>query len=97
MFPAILAVSLLNGLTSPVLPIVVALAPVWMPEFIPAMPEFLFHGASLIVAFGTMLIGGVPAALWERITGQAESDTASMAVWLGAVTLLSFPGISRFL
>lgn len=95
MFPAILAISLLNGLTSPLLPVIVALAPVWMPEFIPMMPEFVFHGASLLVAFGTMLLGGVPAALWERITGQTESDTPSMAIWLGAVGLLSLPGLSR--
>ncbi|MBI3514666.1 MAG: hypothetical protein HY060_11475 [Proteobacteria bacterium] len=97
MFPAVLAVSLFNGLMSPVLPIVVALAPVWMPEFIPVMPEFLFHGASLIVAFGTMLLGGVPAALWERITRQPDSDTTSMAIWLGAVAMLSYPSIARFL
>jgi hypothetical protein len=42
-----------------------------------------------------MLIGGVPAALWERFSGQEESDTTSMMVWLAAVTFLSLPAITR--
>ena len=97
MFAAILGVCLLNGLTSPILPIVVALAPVWMPEIIPLIPETVFHGASLVVAFGTLLIGGVPAALYERLSGQERSDTWSMGVWLASVTVLSLPGISRLI
>ena len=97
MFPAILAVSLLNGIASPLVSIVIALAPVWMPEFLPKAPEIIFHGASLLIAFGTMLLGGVPAALWERLSGQEESDTTSMMIWLGAVTFLSMPALARLL
>jgi hypothetical protein len=97
MFPAILIVALLNGIASPLVTVVIALAPVWMPEFLPPQPELLFHGASLLIAFGTLLLGGVPAALWERLTGQEESDTTSMMIWLAAVTFLSLPAIFRLL
>jgi hypothetical protein len=96
MFPAILAVCLLNGMGSPARPIVEFLWPVWLPEFVPPVPELLLQGSALLVAFATMLLSGVPAAIWERVTGQEESDTTSMMIWLGAAGFLSLPALTRF-
>ncbi len=81
MFQAILLVSLFNGLFSPIHHLVqqlvlinVAVMPglaagsggSWLLQLI--VP----HAASLIVAFGTIFLAGVPAALYERLTGQQE-------------------------
>jgi hypothetical protein len=96
MFPAILIVSLLNGIGSPLRRFVEFLWPVWLPEFVPPEPMVLLHGSSLLIAFGTMLVGGVPAAIWERVAGQRESDTVSMMIWLAAVGFLSLPALTRF-
>ena len=96
MFPAILIVSLLNGIGSPLRQIVEFLWPVWLPEFVPPEQMVLLHGSSLLIAFGTMLIGGVPAAIWERIAGQQQSDTVSMMIWLATVGFLSLPALTRF-
>ena len=95
MFEALLIVCLLNGLLSPALPVVMAFAPIWMPEMVPLMNETVYYGASLIIAFGTMLIAGVPAALYERLTGAAADDRTAMAVWLAGALVLTLPALSR--
>lgn len=97
LFVATLAVCLVNGLASPILPLVFILAPIWMPEFAPATNEARFYGASLVVSFGTLLVAGVPAALFERIGRRQSSDVASMLVWLAGAVLLSLPALQRIL
>jgi hypothetical protein len=94
---AVLLVSLLNGLASPAVLFVMVLAPVWMPEFVTITMGTVAYGASLIVAFATTLLAGVPAALWERLRGQRDSDSTSMLVWLAGAVLLSLPALGRFL
>ena len=93
LFIAALGVSLLNGFVSPMTKLVFLLAPLWMPGFLPATLEILFHAAVMFVAVGTLLLAGIPAALVERIRGQSMSDRTSMAVWLGAVVALTIPGV----
>jgi hypothetical protein len=93
LFIAVLAVSLFNGLTSPFLLLVRVLAPIWMPDFLPATPQVQFYFASLIVSFGTLLLAGIPAAVVERLRGQAASDTPTMWLWLACAVALSLPGL----
>lgn len=93
MFVAVLAVTLLNGFVSPVLPLVFIWSPVWMPEFAPRTPEAILYGTSLLVSLATLILSGVPAALFERITGRQGSDAASMLVWLAAALLITAPGL----
>ncbi len=95
LFMATLVVSLLNGLASPLLPLLFILAPIWMPEFAPATDEVRFYGASLAVSFGTLLVAGVPAALFERATRRQSSDVTSMLVWLASAILLSLPSLRQ--
>lgn len=100
-FVAVLALALANGLISPLLPIVYVMMPAWAPHVFLGMqdmvilPEILFYMSSLIVATGTLLFGGVPAALYERLGGEPESPTA-MYIWLAGVLLLTLPAASRF-
>lgn len=95
LFIATIAVSLVNGLASPLLPLLFLFAPIWMPEFAPATNEARFYGSSLVLSFGTLLVAGVPAALFERITQRRSSDNASMLVWLAGTVLLSLPALQR--
>lgn len=92
-FIAILGVTLLNGFVSPVLPLVFLMAPVWMPEFMPMTSIPVLYGTSLIVSVSTLILSGVPAGIFERLTGREETDTISMLVWLGAAILLTLPGL----
>jgi hypothetical protein len=93
LFVGALAVSLLNGLTSPMTVLVYLQAPLWMPGFLPATPQIVYHAAVVFVAVGTLLLAGVPAAVVERIRRQTASDRGSMALWLGVTVLLTLPGL----
>lgn len=93
-FVAVLGVTLLNGFVSPMVPLVFILAPIWLPEFAPQTPIAILYGTSLIVSVATLVVSGVPAALFERLTGREETDMTSMLVWLGTAILLTLPGLA---
>jgi hypothetical protein len=90
LFVATVAVCLLNGLVSPMLPLVWHLHPVWMPEMLPATREIVFYGASLIVSTATLLTAAIPAAIAERLGLSLER---AMWVWLGGALLLLLAGL----
>jgi heme/copper-type cytochrome/quinol oxidase subunit 3 len=90
-FVATVAVCLLNGLISPLLPLVWHLHPLWMPAFLPLTPEVVFYGASLIVATATLLLAALPAAIAEHAFGVRLER--AMLVWLAAAVLLTLPGL----
>lgn len=96
-FAVILAVCLFNGLFSPLLPLVFALSPVFLPEFIPMQAEYLFYVSSLALSTTTLFLSGVPAAIVERITRSDRLSPGPMYVWMGAAILLSAPAFLRLL
>jgi len=93
LFIAILGITLVNGFVSPAVPMVFFWAPVWLPEFAPKTPETILYGTSLMVSLATLVLSGVPAALYERLTGRQETDMSSMWVWLISALLLTAPGL----
>jgi hypothetical protein len=99
LFIVVLALSLVNGLVSPFLKILYVLAPTWIVYLFPGagdfflLPEFVFYLCSLIIATVTLLIGGVPAALYERFVPGAYGSTAAMYVWLAGAGVLSLPSV----
>ena len=92
LFVGVLAMTALAGLTSPAVPWVYQLAGFWLPNFL-ATPAYALYGASLIVSVLTLLVSGVPAALFERATGRSETDPAAMLIWLAGAGLLTLPGV----
>lgn len=53
--------------------------------------------ASLMVSTATVILGGIPAAIYERITGAPDSSDASLWIWLAGTALLALPAIGNFL
>jgi hypothetical protein len=53
--------------------------------------------ASLMVSTATVILGGIPAALYERITGASESNTVSLWIWLAGTAILALPAVGNFL
>lgn len=102
LFLLVFALSLANGLLSPAFPILLATAPIWAPDFIWHAETLdlrrfaLFHMASFLVAFATLALAGVPAALLERF-GPKKLQRATLSVWLAAVVVLMLPALTRFL
>ncbi|MEX0808180.1 MAG: hypothetical protein WD044_05585 [Dongiaceae bacterium] len=96
-FVAMVFVCIVNGMISPALLPVLIFAPLWAPTLFNPSANVLLLLASLMVSTGTLILAGVPAALYERVVGLKQSDPVSMIVWLGAAILLTAPGILALL
>jgi hypothetical protein len=54
--------------------------------------------ASLMVSTATVILGGIPAVIYERIVGARDDSTkTSLWIWLAATALLALPAIGNFL
>jgi len=54
--------------------------------------------SSLMVSTATIILGGIPAAIYERLTGAKEdSSEVSLWIWLAGTALLTLPAIGNFL
>ena len=53
--------------------------------------------ASLMVSTATVILGGIPAAIYERVTGASDSNDASLWIWLAGTALLTLPAAGNFL
>ena len=95
---AIMALAILNGIFSPFL---VFTARIMVTTLAPALlltgPTLVFFFSSLIAATATLILAGIPAALFERATGRQETDTASYVIWMVAAALISVPAGMRIL
>lgn len=93
MLVATAGLSLMNGMTwSPVLfPFVVLLKALLAGTFL-ASPILLTYLASMMASATTLLLAGVPAALYERFRGHADSTPVSIGIWLtGVLVLVGLP------
>lgn len=54
--------------------------------------------SSLVVSTATIILGGIPAAIYERFVGaKDDSTTVSLWIWLAATGLLTLPAMGNFL
>jgi hypothetical protein len=54
--------------------------------------------ASLMVSTATIILGGIPAAIYERFVGARDDSTeVSLWIWLAGTALLTLPAIGNFL
>ncbi len=54
--------------------------------------------SSLMVSTATIIIAGIPAALYERLIGAKDDSTpASLWIWLAGTGLLTLPAAGNFL
>lgn len=88
----VLGVCIVNGLYSPFLRVAIPIAAVLMPEVFPKTSEWVLFFSGILVSSATLFFSGVPAALWERISGNPESATA-MWIWLAGATLMTVPAL----
>ena len=93
LFVAVVGISVLNGLFSPFLAIAVPIAAVLMPEVFPKSVGWVLFFSSLLVASGTLLISGIPAALYERLVDRQPGGMAAMVLWLAGALLLTLPAL----
>jgi hypothetical protein len=78
---------LFSPLFDPVLFFVQRLAPGFLG------PQLLFHFNSLLISLVTLLLAGIPAAIYERLMGYRDSTPVSLGIWLIATLLLTLPSL----
>ena len=96
LFAAVALVSLFNGLFSPFAQLSWSLAPFLFPLLLEGSQGLVVMVGVLMLAIATLVVSGLPAALYERVTGTGTT-TFSMGIWLGAALLLSLPTVLAFL
>jgi len=53
--------------------------------------------ASLMVSTATIIVGGIPAAIYERVIGAKDDSTeASLWIWLAGTAILTVPAVGNF-
>lgn len=60
-------------------------------------PALYLNVTWAFISMMTLLIAGIPAALYERIRGLKASTPVSLGIWLVATVLLSLPTIMSYL
>jgi hypothetical protein len=60
-------------------------------------PQLYLNVTSVFMSVMTLLIAGIPAAIYERIRGLQASTPVSLGIWLVAAVLLSLPTIMRMM
>lgn len=93
-FGLIAVISLANGLFSPFAVLVLQLFPFWFPSFIDPSLPLLITFSAILTSFATLLLSGIPAAVFERLTGRQHTDEMSLYVWLASAVLLSVPALA---
>ncbi len=95
-FSIVLVASAISGILSPIVAIFWVLAPLWIPSWLPVCPQLLFYLCSLMAATATLLMSGVPAALYERLVGDPD-DRHALWVWAAsAIGMMSLGLVWRF-
>lgn len=93
----ILLFSMINGIFSPFILLVFGLVQFTIgPIIFIDHPGVLFYLSSLFLSTLTMILGGLPAALYERWKGLEESSEMSMYIWMTCTAILSLPAAINF-
>ncbi len=89
---------MINGMFNPLLAFsyVFSKALMFAPLF--GSEGLITYFASLMLSSATVILGGIPAAIYEHIVGaKDDSTTASLWIWLAGTAVLSIPAIGNFL
>ena len=97
LFPLVLGLCVVNGIFSPYLKIAIPITAALMPELFPRTLEWVLFWSSVLLATGTLLLSGVPAALYERLLERDANAAASTWIWFAGAGALSLPAVLRFL
>ena len=97
-FVGIAFFGMINGLFNQALvPFAYLFAKVLAPGLFFGSESLAFMFASLMASTGTIIVGGIPAALYERFVGAEDDSTeASLWIWLAGTALLTLPAVGNF-
>lgn len=61
------------------------------------LPLLVTYITSLLLSTVTLMLSGIPAALYERKTGRTETDAKVCVIWAVTALVLSLPSVLTFL
>jgi hypothetical protein len=60
--------------------------------------QLIAYFASLMLSTATIILGGIPAAIYERFAGVKDDSTVtSLWIWLAGTAILAIPAIGNFI
>lgn len=93
----ILGFGLISGMFSPILlKQMTAVVVILSPGLLITSPAVVVFLAYLLGATFTIMLAGIPAALYERITGAQDSTPMSLWIWLAGTAVLALPAVITF-
>jgi hypothetical protein len=88
---------MINGIFNPLLAFAYVFSKALMQVPLFGSESLIFYFAALMLSTATIILAGIPAALYERVAGAKEaSNEASLWVWLAGTGLLALPAIGNF-
>jgi hypothetical protein len=96
---AIAFFGMINGLfNQAIVPFAYLFAKVLAPGLFFGSESLTLMFGSLMASTGTIIVAGIPAALYERYVGATEDSTeASLWIWLAGTALLTVTAVGNFL
>src|SRR5262245_2887985 len=89
---------MINGIFNPLLAFSYVFSKVLMQVPLFGSESLVFYFAALMLSTATIILAGIPAAIYERIVGAKEESSAiSLWIWLACTGLLALPAIGNFL
>jgi len=89
---------MVNGIHNPLMPLayVFSKALMYVPLF--GSEALIFYFAALMLSTGSIILAGIPAAIYERLLGvRSDSTDTSLFIWLAGSALLALPAVGNFL
>jgi hypothetical protein len=75
------------------LPAFLLMRPFVQITFFTGSPMVTSYLTSLMLSTFTIMLAGIPAAIYERLRGLKRSSAVSFAIWLGGAVLITLPTI----
>ncbi len=88
---------MINGMFSPYRAIAFIFSNMFMAVPLFGSQPLIVYFASLMLATATVIVGGIPAAIYERLSGvKDDSSDTSLWIWLAGTAILTIPAIGNF-
>jgi hypothetical protein len=88
---------MINGVFNPLMAFAYVFSKVLMQVPLFGSESLIFYFAALMLSTATIILAGIPAALYERLASANEaSNEVSLWIWLAGAALLALPAIGNF-
>ena len=89
---------MVNGIFNPLMAFAYVFSKVLMYVPLFGSEALIFYFAALMLSTASIILGGIPAAIYERFIGAMDDSTdASLFIWLAGTAILSIPSVGTFL